>query len=46
MKLPTKTEAKEVFTRSTGTDRPLQFYGGRVNIEIHGSENPYGRYCL
>jgi hypothetical protein len=37
MKLPRRTEAKEVFPRSTGTDKPLQFYGGRVTIEIHGS---------
>jgi hypothetical protein len=40
MKWPTKTEAKEVFARSTGTDRSLHFHGGRVIIGIHGSENP------
>jgi hypothetical protein len=40
MKWPTKTEAKVLFARFTGTDRSLHFHGGRVTIGIHGSGNP------
>jgi hypothetical protein len=47
MKWPTKTEAKDVFAQSTGTDRSLHFHGGRVGYHRNSRiRKPLGRYYL